>query len=215
MVIGTVASGVGVATTFSLNYVPEYLFYVAATQFTSIKVTVLGDGVICDLDAAGLSSLGKARQKGNLINGYMIPLADGLVTGKTVEIVITNSAAVAITLYGVIKEKGSSYVQTMRQNVLASSGIDFTKFSYLSIANASVTDSVTVIFQDNTLQKYTTPEMGALLCYYQVVAGTASDFAFDNFEQNISKVNFIPLATQTCYIMRYAPIGKLEDAYQV
>jgi len=77
--IGTMTTGVGVVTTFNLTWVPQYIHFVAGTQITGLKVTVLGDGVIMDLDAAGLSVLYNIRQFGQVINGYTVPLALSLI----------------------------------------------------------------------------------------------------------------------------------------
>ena len=47
MIIGTIqASSTG---SIMLTYLPEYLFFTAATVPTQLRVTALGDGVTCDL----------------------------------------------------------------------------------------------------------------------------------------------------------------------
>ena len=45
-IIGTMTTGVGVVTTFNITWVPQYIHFIAATQITGLRVTVLGDGVI-------------------------------------------------------------------------------------------------------------------------------------------------------------------------
>ena len=104
--IGTMTTGVGVVTTFNLTWVPQYIHFVAGTQLTGLRVSVLGDGVITDLDAAGLSVLYNIRQFGQVTDGYTIPVANGLVRGKNVEITATNSAAQTPILYGVSMAAG-------------------------------------------------------------------------------------------------------------
>ena len=58
MFIGAIAGGVGTATTITLTYVPEELFFVTATTTPSqLLVNVSGDGIICNLNAAGLDEV--------------------------------------------------------------------------------------------------------------------------------------------------------------
>jgi hypothetical protein len=93
MKIGTIATGAAVETTINLNYVPQYIYYVAATQLSSIRVTVEGDGTILDLDTTGLTAVGSITRFGTVANAYLIPLADGLVKNKVTQLTFTNSAA--------------------------------------------------------------------------------------------------------------------------
>src|SRR4030042_3942145 len=110
MKIGTLTTGVGVQTVIKLNYLPQYIYYLAATQLTGLIVTVSGDGVICNLDATGLSAISGIRRYGAVATSYMIPLADGFIPNKVVEMVFTNSAAQTPDIFGFSNNKGDVYV---------------------------------------------------------------------------------------------------------
>ena len=198
--IGTLTTGVGVVSTFNLTYVPQYIHFVAATQLTALKVTVLGDGVICDLDAAGLSALYNIRQFGQVTNGYNIPLADGLISGKNVEITVTNSAAQTPVLYAVSMQKGSAYIQCLRQTALANSGVNIEKFAYLAIPAMTTADVMNITYVDGLVQNVVSPELAAMSNLVQ----SASLSVIDNVEGFIDLVQFTPAANRTVYVVRYS-----------
>lgn len=200
MRIGTIASGVGTVTTFQLAFLPERLRFIAATQLTAIKVNILGEGVICDLDANGITSIGKMQMMGDVTNGYQIPLADGLIPAKNVEITITNSAAVAVDLYAESTNKGGkAYVQCLRSTAFASTPVDLTKFSYLGLQNAAASDQIDITYQDGTINKTEFAELPFILALMQNSVATPK--GIDNTLGLISKVRFIPNATQIIYIV--------------
>lgn len=211
MQIGTLTTGVGVVTTINTTWVPEYIFYVAATQLTGLKVTVQGDGVITDLDSAGLSALGRIRDISAVTNGWLIPLADGIVTGKNVTFTFTNSAAQTPAIYGIVRRKGRVYVQCLQQQALANSGLDIMDFGYAAFPNAGATDVFNVTFADGTVNQFNRAELQAMLTLTEDVQNSSSDYSFDNLAQSIKKVNFIPVASQVFYISRFAPIGNLSN----
>lgn len=198
--IGTLTTGVGVVTTFNLTYVPQYIHFVAATQLTGLKVTVLGDGVIMDLDAAGLSALYNIRQFGQVTNGYNIPLTDGLIPGKNVEIVATNSAAQTPILYAMSMQKGSAYIQSLRQTALANSGVVLKKFAYMAIPAIAAADVLNITFVDGLVDKVEAAELPARSNLYQ----SASLNIIDNVEGMIDTVQFTPSANRTVYVVRYS-----------
>jgi len=146
MKIGTTGAVISTAYTFNLNFVPQYLFFVAAAAPTALKVSVFGDGVITDLDANGVTCIQNIRQNGRVTNGYLIPLANGLVVNKNTEIVYTTGGAVAIDLYGISLRQGDAYIQCLRQTALASSGVRVRKFAYLGWQNPEPADIINTIF---------------------------------------------------------------------
>lgn len=198
--IGTVTTGVGVVSTFNMTFVPQYIHYVAATQLTGLKVTVLGDGVVTDLDAAGLSAVYNIRQFGQVTNGYTIPIADGLIPGKNVEITVTNSAAQTPILYAIAVQKGQAYIQCLRQTALANSGVVLEKFAYLAIPAAAAADDLNVTYVDGLVQKVMSAELPAIANLYQ----SASLAIIDNVEGFIDTVQFTPAANRTVYVVRYS-----------
>lgn len=198
--IGTMTTGVGVVTTFNLTWVPQYIHFVAATQLTGLKVTVLGDGVITDLDAAGLSALYNIRQYGQVANGYTIPLADGLIRGKNVEITTTNSAAQTPILYGMSMQMGSRYIQCLRQTALANSGVVLDKFAYLAIPAIAATDVLNITYVDGLTTKVEAAELPAMANVFQ----SAGINIIDNVEAMMDEVQFTPSANRTVYVVRYS-----------
>ena len=198
--IGTMTTGVGVTSTFNLTYVPQYIHFVAATQITSMKVSVLGDGVITDLDAAGLSALYNIRQYGQVTNGYNIPLADGLIPNKNVEITVVNSAAQTPTLYAISLQKGSAYIQCLRQTALANSGVNIEKFAYLGIPAIAAGDIMNITYVDGLVSKVEPAELPAMSNLVQ----SGSLNVIDNVEGFIDLVQFTPAANRTVYVVRYS-----------
>ena len=198
--IGTMTTGVGVVSTFNLTWVPQYINFVAATQITGLKVTVLGDGVIMDLDAAGLSVLYNTRQYGQVTNGYSIPLADGLIRGKNVEITATNSAAQTPILYGSSMQAGERYIQCLRQTALANSGVTLSKFAYLGIPAIAAADVLNITYVDGLTQKVEAAELPFMANVFQ----SGSLNIIDNIEMMIDEVQFTPAANRTIYVVRYS-----------
>lgn len=198
--IGTMTTGVGIVTTFNLTWVPQYIHFVAGTQITGLKVSVLGDGVIMDLDAAGLSVLYNIRQYGKVTDGFTIPLANGLIRGKNVEITATNSAAQTPVLYGVSMAAGSRYIQCLRQTALANSGVEIEKFAYLGIPAIAVTDVLNITYVDGLTQKVEYAELPAMANVFQ----SDSLKIIDNVEGMIDNVQFTPSANRTVYVVRYS-----------
>lgn len=198
--IGTLTTGVGVVSTFDMTYVPQFLFYVAATQLTGLKISVLGDGVTTDLDAAGLTAVGKAFQFGSVTNGYLIPIADGLIKGKNVEIVVTNSAAQTPVLYAVSQQYGSIYMQCVRSKALADSGAEFTKFAAICIPAIGATDILNISYVDGFTSKVESAELAAMAILQQNDAAAV----INNLLGNIDRVQFTPAADRTVYSVRYS-----------
>lgn len=203
MKIGELAAST--TTTINLTWLPQYLYMVLSTVATAFKITVYGDGVISDLDGNGLDTFGQQRLVGQETNAYTIALANGIIKNKNVEITITNAVAAVVDVYGIVREDGDVYVQTMRQQVLANSGADFVDFALLGFPSAAAGDIFTVTFEDGTVHTLNRLELTAMLQFTQnIVTGR---YEIDNLDGEIRKVNFIPLATQTVYMQRYLPVG--------
>lgn len=206
MKIGQLAASA--TTTINLTWLPQYLYMILATVATAFKVTVFGDGVISDLDGDGLDTFGQQRLVGQETNAYMIALTNGIIKNKNVEIVITNAIAGTVDVYGIVREEGDTYVQTLRQQVLANSGADFTDFAFLGFPSAAAGDVFTVTFEDGTVHQLNRLELVAMLQFTQnIVTGK---YEIDNLDGEIRKVNFIPAAAQTVYVQRFLPVGDVS-----
>ncbi|MBA7533012.1 hypothetical protein ES705_25247 [subsurface metagenome] len=192
-------------TTINLTWLPQYIYFIASTVLTGFKVTVFGDGIISDLDGDGLDTFGQMRMLGLENGSYLIPLSNGIIKNKNIEIICTNPDVAAVDVYGICREEGDVYVQTLRQQVLAYSGADFTDFAYLGFPSAADGDKFTVTFEDGTVHDFDRKELVAMLGMTQVTV--ASKYLVDNLDGEIRKINFIPAAAQTVYMMRYTPLG--------
>ena len=199
MKIGTLTTGVGVVTVINLQYVPEEIGYVAATQLTGFKAEVLGEGVICDLDAAGLTALGNHRLIGKPANGYVIPLADGIIKGKIVTLTITNSAAQTPDIFAFGDNIGDIYVRTNKATILLNNNTMFEKFGALFLPSLAAGDKVTATYEDGLTQIWERDDIALKSGNLQNVAG----YVIDNLEGRIKSVQVLVAATQTAYVMDF------------
>lgn len=196
------AGGVGVTTSYTMTYVPQYLIFNDGGNIpTGIKVTVLGDGIIHDTAAAQLPLIRAIRLYGNIANQYMIPLANGIIKGKNTTIDFTTSAVGAIDVYGVSFEEGDAYVTTLQQTVLANSGAEFRKWAYLCIPAMGATDYVNIEFEDGTVQRFEQEEIPTIAGNYQNLV--AAQYIIDNIDARIRMLQLIPAANRTLGVMRY------------
>ena len=206
MKIGTLTTGAAVQTTINLNYVPQYLYYVATTQLTGIKVTVEGDGTILDLDADGLSAVSGIRRFGAVADSYLIPLADGLVKNKVTEIVFTNSAAQTPDVYAFSLQNARAYITSFRQLVLANSQQDVMDFAYLGIKSGTANDIYQVEFANGLVQRFNLTEFKGWVTLY---SNEVDADVIDNVEQNIRTVQVNPDTDRTIYVTKYMLVGDI------
>ena len=207
MIIGTVTTGAAVASNFKLNYLPAYLYFIVATQLSSLKVTVAGDGVIVDLDADGINGVSGIRRLGAVANSYLIPLADGFIPNKVVDIDIINSAAQTPIIYGFALQTGLVYITSTRQTVLASSGTTFKDFSHLSITSMGATDELNIGFVDGHVQKFNSVE---LLGWVTLYSNEVDSYVIDNIAGNINWVTLTPAANRVVVVTSVRTVGSLE-----
>lgn len=212
MKIGVMNAGVDTVSTINLTYLPEFI--VLPVTCKKILINVLGDGVVVDLDARGISSLGELEQYG--INAteqiypadgapiYTLRLSDGIILNKNVTIELTNDSVVDKDIFGFSTSKGNLYVQNLRQTVFANSGTELKSFLNLSLVNGSVTDDIQVTFSDGTTQKMNITELPILLSFQQTVSNTTNDYILNNMGGSVSLVNYIPTNQTQIYIRRVA-----------
>jgi len=205
MIIGTIpASSTG---TITLTYVPEFLFFVAATAPSALRVTALGDGVICDLDANGLNAINGQFAVSRVSNGFLLKLSDGLIKAKNVEISLANTVASSLTLHGFSTREGANYVTHHRAIVLANSGHTFVDFSFLALPGLSATDTIDVLYRDGTNQRYVVAELQALQAN---TSWNISVNVVDNIAGEIHKVTVIPASNITAIIQRFSGVTDIE-----
>jgi len=199
MKIGTLTTGAAVVTTIDLQFCPEKLFYVAATQLTGLKVEVLGEGVVVDLDATGLTAQGKHRVLGVVTNGYVIDVADGIITGKNTRLTFTNSAAQTPDIFATGDNIGGIYVRTQKATVLLNNNTMFSKFAVLFLPSLAAGDKVTVTYEDGLTQIWEREDLNAISGYVQNVPA----YQIDNLDGSIKTVQVLAAATQTVYVTDY------------
>ena len=199
MKIGTLTTGSGVVTVIDLQHVPEAIGYAAATQLTGFKAEVLGEGVICDLDAAGLSAVGLHRLIGRPSNAYVIPLADGIITGKTCRLTFTNSAAQTPDIFAFGDNIGSIYVRTNKATVLLNNNTVFSKFGALHLPALAAGDKVTVTYEDGLTQIWEREDIAFKSGMFQNTAG----YVIDNLDGVIKTVQVLTAATLTAYVVDF------------
>jgi len=198
----TATTGAGVQTLNSPNFTPKFIYFIAATTPTGLRVTPQGDSLTIDLDATGLTAFQNIRLIGGVVtNSYMIPIADGKMPQQGCDIVFTNSAAQTPNVYGISNGKGANHFMSIRQQVLANSGTTFDKFAFISFPSMGVTDYVNIIWNDGLQETFNRDELAAMLPLTQ---GLAANYGIDNMRQQIQSVTLYG-AAQTAYILRVRP----------
>lgn len=220
-IIGTIASGIGTTTTITaVDYIPQFLYWNNATTLQSARVTVNGQPIL-DLDTAGLNIFRSLRTNGLVTNGFLIPLANQLITGKTMDLTFTNNVAAAITVYGFSIRRNQPapvYIQSLQKTINANTGTMITGFSFLGVPNMATTDLMTVHFSGDVPdggfsnrgsldQKMEREIVQALLAYTQSDVNGALPYSVDNADGGISSIDFLPTAAQKIYLQRYASVG--------
>lgn len=217
MKIGTVAAGVGTTTSFNLQYVPQYLYWNNATTPQAIQVKIGGSGIVMDLTTKGIDSFSALRLPGRKTSGFMLPLANGYISSpdKVVTIDFTNNVAAAIDLYAISLQKGTVFVQSLRQQILLGSGAKIQKFACIGIPDVAATDVINIEYQDGWVQQSSDVELKALQALYQNDVNSANPGWVDNFAQNVKSLQFTPSATQTIFVMRFLSPGQLTQNVMV
>jgi len=208
MLLKTITAGASL--TFQTNYLGNQLMLkcvnAAGEIDAAVKVVPLGDGVLLDLDNAGVTDVGKA----DFINPgsaqvKILTLSDGLVAAKVVDITVKNDGADDLEVYMPVFQKGSMYVQTMQQTVLAASQSVFTDFEKLFMPLLKANDRITVDFADGASHTFDGNEL-ALLTYVQQVDEMCM---IDNSDGVVKKVTIISESDSRVYLTRYMAVANL------
>lgn len=199
MRVGTLTTGAAVVTVIDLQFCPEKIGFVAATQLTGLKVEVLGEGVILDLDANGLTAQGRHRLVGFPTNGYLINIADGVIKGKNTRLTFTNSAAQTPDIFAMGDNVGEIYIRTYRAQVLANNNTIFEKFAALFLPSLAAADTVTVVYEDGLTQIWQRDDLQLYSGLYQQTAG----YVIDNIEGRIKTVHVLAGSAQSVYVMDF------------
>jgi len=208
MLVKTIAAGT--KEKFQLNYVPEKLIFKATDSSDTLhdkitaKVTPLGVGVICDLDAQGVTAVDTYRKIGGFGSGGLIivelPLADGLVPDRVTDYEIENlSSTTDIKVYAPVSKKGTLYVKSAQQTLLEKSQVTFDNFMFLAFNGSSENSQVTVDYEGDASHTYSFAELIANNSKLSVTTVAS----LDNTRGIIRKVIVIPDTTQVGYKVSY------------
>jgi hypothetical protein len=194
----TAAGGAATPFGFNLSYLPENLiFNPAANQLTSLKVDDQEDGVILDLDTAGINAVKNFMYVGTKANAVRLVLADGNRMNRNISISGVTSAAGAIDFYTNSDNKGTVTIKTGKVAILANNPTEFTKFSALFLPSLAAGDRVIVDFIDGHTQIYERDELEQLSGNNNNVVG----YHVNNVTSYINKVTVICAAANTAYKM--------------
>jgi hypothetical protein len=208
MLIKTI--GIGATETFQTNYLGTYLLLVSTGDIgsnTIVKVVPMGDGVLVDLDEAGVDAIGVWKLIGADNNRRrVIPLADGLVPNKVVDITITNGGAATMDVYMPVTKKGTMYIQCVQQTILANSQAIFKDFSALFLnAMTGENGQITVDWRDGSSHTFSPQELIQFSMFFQDTLANV----LDNLGGNVRKVTIIPTADLKVQLVRYRKVGAL------
>jgi len=188
------------------------------TTITNVQVKVAGEGVLTDLNSnQSLLTVNDFRKMQSpsvlTAKGYVIPLANGFIKGKNVQILITKSGTgTAGTIYGYSQAYGDSFLQIINQTALAQSGLDVSKFLALIVESAGATDKFNLTFQDGFNHQADLPELITDATWTQTQNDQVS-LIVDNASFRYKKFNIIPVANRSIYIMRYVADTAEKDLY--
>jgi len=209
--------GAGETVTFQSNYVGQFIVLKTLNntdiKVTQLKVVPLGDGVLCDLDEEGVNIMGTQR----LVSTYsnftnndfrIVMLADGVIPGKVTDITITNGGTQNLWVYMPVFGRGTTYVRSLMQTVLASSQSVFRDFSFLGIQREggdSEATQVSVDYEDGGNHVFSISE----LLYCSAFIQDVQKPVIDNVDGYVTRVNIIPDVDRKVYLQRYDAIGNL------
>jgi hypothetical protein len=196
--IGTLTTGAAVVTTFDLPYTPEFIKYTAATQLTGLRVEVYGQGVTIDLDATGLTALGKHRVMSIATNMYRIPVADGILKNKPCKLSFTNSAAQTPDIMVSGDNDGAFLIKAEKATVLLNTNSTFDNFAALFCPSLAAGDKVTTLYEDGLSQIDERDDLEG----YAIMLQYTPAYYIDNLRGDVKNVSILVAATQTVYVVR-------------
>lgn len=222
--IGVVASGIGTSTAIpTITTVHQFIYFEIATTPQSIKVNVNGDTLIMDLDTAGINVIKNIRSNGTFTNGFLFQMATGMISGVNVDITVVNNVAAAFNVFGFNRRRMAQgynqYVQTLGINLNASQSFDVTNFIYFGAPSMASADILNIYRNQSTSggpgrnptipfsAKQELETFRGTLQLFENQSTALKSAAFDNYDRDIDRINFIPVAAQKIYIQRIVPAG--------
>ncbi len=198
----TVAASTKGSTT--IDYVPQNLIVVFnGGVVNSIQAKSQSLGVLLDVDGAGLKMIGQSMRQiaiGDNI-GFIIPLANGYVN-RSLNLAIDAGAGGTIEVYGSSFAKGTAVMETLSQEILASTKATLSKFTK-AFMDHDPADQIIVNTREGSNDFLEPDEVSAYNATQAHVPTGANEFlTFDNTGQLYSNIQVIPATLKKVYIMR-------------
>jgi len=205
-VLGYVWGSIPASSTNSFNFqqIPMFIGFTATTVPTSIQIEVNGEGMVMNLDGAGITALTHIREQNRITNTYVFMLGNGLINGKNGTVTIANAQAAVLNVLGWSPIlKGNTYNVHGRVAVLANQALTLKKFAYASFPSMGATDRVSITYNDGSTDNVGRDEIASMLGYTQGYL-PAAPYNVDNISPaRIDNLQFIG-AAQTAYLVKYA-----------
>jgi hypothetical protein len=195
--IFTAPGGIGVAFQFPMTFIPQFLNWNNVVPLTSIRVESQEDGVILDLNAAGIAAVNGYMNVGALpANNVLIPLSNGKIAGRNVTVSGVTSAAGAVPFFASSDTKGDAILLWTNAQILALNPTEFKNFTAIFAPTMAAGDYVDVTFRDGHVQSFQAQELAALAAKYQAVAA----IALNNINAYIHRAEFVCAAATPAYM---------------
>lgn len=184
-----------------MQYLPEQIGWTetATNNVQNIKIEVLGEGVIVDLDRDGIEAVCQYQMNTaptDSLKHMNLTLADGIITGKTVVMTFNgNTGTDATDIFARGNNAGTMYITSNKYTILANNNVELSKFLLLFVPNMADGDKATCSFVDGTVQIYEPTDLKIESAMVQAIP----QMVFDNTEQNFDYVQMLVAATQVIY----------------
>lgn len=193
---------------FNLTFIPEWFTWNdAGAPITLFRVETQEDGVLIDLNAAGLAALdGFMMQGAQPANQLFIRCADGHIEKKNVTVTVTIAAAAAIAFFGGSDNIGMVPNKINNAAILALNPTEFMDFTALFIPTlAAATDRVEIEYKDGHKQTWAVADLIAVSSLFQEVQG----IIVNNFQAYIHKATVVAAAATPAYVLSVKLPGNL------
>jgi hypothetical protein len=221
--IGTLTGGA--TTTISLNFIPEIIELEDGAVISSLVVETTDYGVILNLDANGVTSMGKLEQFGAVSATLKFPLATGQLplNGQSCRITATLAAGADREIYQRstrgITAKDGAIIRTSISQALQNSEIIFDKFSYLGLFNVGTSDILNLVYENNHVETSLDIRQVQAMLVEQMGGVTAPDLntvlspsVLDNTNGTFRKVTLIPSGgNRNIYVRRLQNIQAITQ----
>ncbi len=201
----------GGSNQIKLSYTPQFIGIMGSadvkTAIDRITVTREGSDTLLNLDGKGFQVVSSQTCFGDLVAQStsmvsFVMLSDGYIDGPCTVQVSTNSGETA-DIFALSLQKGSVFVKTLIDTVVANQETRYNKFFRLGIAKTGLgaSDIINLEFQDGTTQLITKEEIAGL--GMMIFDNANSDFLFNNVDQHYKAVRIQPSANVEVYVQKF------------